>query len=66
MDHIERSGRALAAAERIYEDRDRAEQWMSRPNPRLGGSTPAALLETADGAHRVEELLGQIDEGHFI
>jgi putative toxin-antitoxin system antitoxin component (TIGR02293 family) len=65
-DRVIRALRVLSAAEGIYESRERALQWLRRPNPRLDGRTPISLLKTDTGARIVEELLGQIDEGYFI
>jgi putative toxin-antitoxin system antitoxin component (TIGR02293 family) len=58
--------RGLASAIHVYESRERAIEWLSRPNSRLDGIAPLELLQTEDGARRVEELLGQIDEGYFV
>jgi putative toxin-antitoxin system antitoxin component (TIGR02293 family) len=65
-DRVIRALRVLSAAEGVYESRERALQWLRRPNPRLGGRSPISLLKTDTGARIVEELLGQIDEGYFI
>jgi len=65
-DKVIRALRVLSAAESVYESRDRALQWLRRPNPRLDGRAPISLLKTDTGARIVEELLGQIDEGFFI
>jgi putative toxin-antitoxin system antitoxin component (TIGR02293 family) len=65
-DRVIRALRVLSAAEGVYESRERALQWLRRPNPRLNGRLPFSLLKTDTGARIVEELLGQIDEGYFI
>jgi putative toxin-antitoxin system antitoxin component (TIGR02293 family) len=65
-DRVIRALRVLSAAERVYESRERALQWLRRPNPRLDDRPPISLLNTDTGARIVEELLGQIDEGYFI
>ena len=65
-DRVIRALRVLCAAEGVYESRERALQWLRRPNPRLNARTPISLLKTDTGARIVEELLGQIDEGYFI
>jgi putative toxin-antitoxin system antitoxin component (TIGR02293 family) len=65
-DRVIRALRVLSAAEGVYENRERALQWLRRPNPRLQDRTPISLLKTDTGARIVEELLGQIDEGYFI
>jgi putative toxin-antitoxin system antitoxin component (TIGR02293 family) len=65
-DRVIRALRVLSAAEGVYESRERALQWLRRPNPRLNDRVPISLLKTDTGARIVEELLGQIDEGYFI
>lgn len=65
-DRVIRALRVLSAAEGVYESRERALEWLRRPNPRLDNRSPISLLKTDTGARIVEELLGQIDEGYFI
>jgi putative toxin-antitoxin system antitoxin component (TIGR02293 family) len=65
-DRVIRALRVLWSAEGVYEGRERAMEWLRRPNPRLSGRSPMSLLKTDTGARIVEELLGQIDEGYFI
>jgi putative toxin-antitoxin system antitoxin component (TIGR02293 family) len=76
-DRVIRLLRVLRATEAVYESRERALEWLRRPNPRLdpalrnvlfakGGRTPMSLLTTETGARMVEELLGQIAHGMFI
>lgn len=65
-DRVIRALRVLSAAERVYESRERALDWLRRANPRLENRSPISLLKTDTGARIVEELLGQIDEGYFI
>jgi putative toxin-antitoxin system antitoxin component (TIGR02293 family) len=65
-DRVIRALRVLSAAEGVYESRERALEWLRRPNPRLNDRSPISLLKTDTGARIVEELLGQIDEGYFI
>lgn len=65
-DRVIRAVRVISAAEAVYESRERALEWLRRPNPRLSDRKPISLLKTDTGARIVEELLGQIDEGYFI
>jgi putative toxin-antitoxin system antitoxin component (TIGR02293 family) len=69
--------RVLKNTESVYGSRERALQWLRRPNPRLdpalrnvlfaqGGRPPISLVTTETGARSVEELLGQIAHGMFI
>ncbi len=65
-DKVLRVIRVLSSTEAVYESRERALDWLRRPNARLDGRTPFSLLRTDAGSRRVEELLVQIDEGMFI
>ena len=42
---------------------DRANEWLDRPLSAMQGQSPRDLLRQPGGAHRVETLLIQIDEG---
>jgi putative toxin-antitoxin system antitoxin component (TIGR02293 family) len=66
MESTDQLDRVLDSVEKVYESRERARQWLNRPNPRLGGRAPVTLLDTCEGVQRVEELLGQINEGFFV
>jgi len=76
-DRVVRLLRVLRSTETLYGSRERALDWLRRPNPRLdpalrnglfarGGRTPLSLLTTEVGARMVEELLGQIAHGMII
>jgi len=76
-DRVIRLLRVLRATDAVYGSRERALEWLRRPNPRLdpalrnvlfakGGRAPVSLLTTEIGARMVEELLGQIAHGMFI
>ena len=52
----------IAIANRVFEDGEKAAEWLDRPSLQLGGRSPRELLSSADGARRVEELLAQIDD----
>jgi hypothetical protein len=49
-------------AVRVFGDPRAANEWLDRPSVQLGGRSPRALISTKAGAHRVEELLAQIDD----
>jgi putative toxin-antitoxin system antitoxin component (TIGR02293 family) len=49
----------IFAAE-VFRDIETARQWMSEPQPALGGYIPMDLLETVAGAEEVYNLLGRI------
>jgi putative toxin-antitoxin system antitoxin component (TIGR02293 family) len=65
-DRVLRVIRVLSLTESIYASRQRALEWLRKPNPRLGGRAPLSLLKTDTGSRIVEELLIQIDEGMFV
>jgi putative toxin-antitoxin system antitoxin component (TIGR02293 family) len=65
-DRVLRVARLLAKAEAVYESRERALEWLRRPNPRLSNRTPLEMSKTDTGSRIVEELLVQIDEGMFV
>ena len=56
----ERLARVLAAAEHVWDDRDQAREWMSKPHRELNGLTPLDVARTELGARRVEDLLDKL------
>ena len=56
----ERLARVLAAAEYVWDDRERAREWMSKPHRELNGQTPLEVARTELGARRVEDLLDKL------
>lgn len=50
-------------AEKLFENRQAAAQWMARPNKALGGSTPVMLCETEAGAKQVRSVLLALEWG---
>ena len=59
----ERLARVLAAAEYVWDDRDLAREWMSKPHPELHHQTPLDVARTELGARRVENLLDKLFYG---
>ena len=57
--------RICDVAVRIWGDSSRARSWFQSPKYRFSGRTPMQMMRTAFGAHLVEEMLIQIDEGIF-
>jgi putative toxin-antitoxin system antitoxin component (TIGR02293 family) len=64
-DRVARLARILDLAETVFEDRDKAKEWLHTPNPALGMETPLDLLDTDYGAKRVEEVLWRIEYGVY-
>ena len=65
-DRVLRVIRVLSLTESVYGSRERALDWLRKPNVRLDGRAPLSLLKTDTGSRIVEELLIQIDEGMFV
>lgn len=62
-DRLLRVARVLAVAEETFGSRDKAGVWLRRPTRALGDERPLTLLDTAEGARAVENLLGRIAHG---
>jgi putative toxin-antitoxin system antitoxin component (TIGR02293 family) len=56
----ERLARVLAAAEHVWDDREQAREWMSKPHRELNAQTPLEAARTELGARRVEDLLDKL------
>src|ERR1700722_15745731 len=65
-DRVLRVIRVLSLTESIYGGRERALEWLRKPNARLDGRAPLSLLKTDTGSRIVEKLLIQIDDGMFV
>ncbi|NIE77789.1 DUF2384 domain-containing protein [Pantoea sp. Tr-811] len=50
-------------AEEVFENREAAAQWLSRPNKALGNVAPILLCETEIGAKQVRRVLHALDWG---
>jgi putative toxin-antitoxin system antitoxin component (TIGR02293 family) len=59
-ERTERLARVLAAAEYVWNDRDQAREWMSKPHRELGDKSPLDTARTELGARRVEGLLDRL------
>lgn len=53
-------------AEDVFQSRDTATCWMSKPNEALGGDTPVMLYETDIGAKQVRRVLQALEWGGTI
>jgi putative toxin-antitoxin system antitoxin component (TIGR02293 family) len=49
----------------VFEDKDRFNQWMSKPNKALGGQIPYDLIDNQIGREEVRNLIGRIDYGIY-
>lgn len=64
-DRAVRLARVLAQAETVFDDKEKAMNWLRRPMKRFEGRTPLRMLETDAGSRLVEDALAQVDEGFF-
>jgi putative toxin-antitoxin system antitoxin component (TIGR02293 family) len=64
-DRLVRFLRVAAHAEEVFEDRDRALEWLKAPNRALGGTVPLDLLDTDAGTELVDEILHRVDYGVY-
>jgi putative toxin-antitoxin system antitoxin component (TIGR02293 family) len=49
----------------VFENEDRFNQWMGRPNKALGGQIPYDLIDNQFGREEVKNLIGRIDYGIY-
>jgi len=49
----------------VFEDKDRFNQWMLRPNQALGGQAPYNLIHNQFGREEVRNVIGRIEYGVF-
>jgi putative toxin-antitoxin system antitoxin component (TIGR02293 family) len=64
-DRIYRVARIMSLSIEVLGSKEKAKEWLSRPNRALGGESPLNLLDTDVGAKQVEEVLGRIAHGVF-
>ncbi len=64
-DAIARLVRVRDHARRVFERDDVAEEWLSLPNPALGGEVPIEMARTDIGGREVEAVLGRIEHGVY-
>ena len=54
-----------ALAERVFNDSEKAQVWLIRPNHALGDLAPLFLLDTDTGIAEVKRILGCVEYGVF-
>lgn len=65
-DRLYRIARIIALAKDVFEDEDRAIEWLRRPQFGLGDRVPFDLIYTEVGAREVESLLLRIEHGVVV
>ena len=64
-DAIARLIRVRDHALRVFEVDEVAEEWLTLPNPALGGEVPIQMARTDIGGREVEAVLGRIEHGVY-
>ena len=49
----------------VFEDEERFNQWMTKPNQALGGKIPYDLIDNQYGREEVKNVIGRIDYGVY-
>jgi putative toxin-antitoxin system antitoxin component (TIGR02293 family) len=62
-DSIARLLRVRDHARQAFDDGEVAEEWLSLPNPALGGEVPIQMARTDVGAREVEAVLTRLEHG---
>lgn len=62
-DRLYRAAQAFKLAEEVFEDEERARNWLRRPQRGLGGRIPFDILDTEPGFQQVKALLTRIEHG---
>ena len=62
-ERLDRIAMVCQLAEEVFESREAATQWLSRPNRSLGDQAPIMLCETEIGAKQVRRVLNALDWG---
>ena len=66
-DRIYQVARVYQRAVDLFEgDVEKANAWMLRANPALGGEAPNAVLHLATGSRLVENLIGKLEHGVIV
>ncbi len=64
-DKAVRVARVAAMTEEVFGDPERGWRWLRKPKQGFEGKTPMEMLTTEAGAHLVEDLIVQIEDGMF-
>jgi putative toxin-antitoxin system antitoxin component (TIGR02293 family) len=65
-ERLDRIASVSHLAEEVFESRDAAAQWMSKPNKALGDNAPILLCETEIGAKQVRRVLHALEWGGAV
>lgn len=62
-ERLDRIAAVCNLAEEVFESKEAASQWMSKPNKALGGSAPIMHCDTEIGAKQVRRVLQALEYG---
>ena len=65
VDRFNRFSRITQQAINLFEDTEKALQWLQTPKNNLSGITPLAALSTDEGSKQVEEILYRTEYGIY-
>ncbi|SDM36518.1 type II RES/Xre toxin-antitoxin system antitoxin [Pedobacter antarcticus] len=57
--------RVLEHTYQVFDDKEKVQRWLSKPNNALHGETPLSLFSTPTGIGMVEDVLTRIEEGVY-
>src|SRR5205809_129072 len=60
-ERLERLARVTAMAESVWEDKALAHEFLTSPQPQLGGARPVELVRSDLGSRQVEQLLNGLE-----
>jgi putative toxin-antitoxin system antitoxin component (TIGR02293 family) len=63
--HVLEVARVMQHAFDVFEDEEKAKQWLNHANRALNGATPVQLLDTMTGINMVNDVLTRIEEGVY-
>ncbi|KAB2311447.1 DUF2384 domain-containing protein [Betaproteobacteria bacterium SCN2] len=65
-EHIsQQRDRLIELSDKVFSNQEKSRRWLHKPLVVLKGKAPIDMLDTAEGARIVEDLLGRLDEGYF-
>lgn len=57
--------RVLEHTYKVFDDKEKVQRWLSKPNNALHGETPLSLFSTPTGIGMIEDVLTRIEEGVY-
>ncbi|TDO19329.1 type II RES/Xre toxin-antitoxin system antitoxin [Pedobacter duraquae] len=55
--------KALQHSYKVFNDKEKVQRWLSKPNKALHGESPLSLFSTPTGISMVQDILTRIEEG---